>query len=83
MMNENIKERRVLITFSIDNEIIKNFKLKAKGENRKYSKVIEIFMMDYLKPNKEESIPVKIEEKKEYPNNELKDEEILKFFSNI
>lgn len=54
-MNENVKERRKLITFSIDGEIIKNFKLKAKNENRKYSNVIEMFMKNYLKLNIKEN----------------------------
>ena len=75
MMNEPIKLTKQLITFSLDSELIKNFKSKAKEENFKYSKLIELLIKNYLKPN--------IEEKKEYSNNEFKDEEILKFFSNI
>ena len=49
----------------------------------KYSKLIELLIINYLKPNIEENSPPKVEEKKEYLNNEFKDEEILKFFSNI
>jgi len=83
MMNEPIKLTKQLITFSLDSELIKNFKSKAKEENFKYSKLIELLIKNYLKPNIEENSPPKVEEKKEYLNNELKDEEILKFFSNI
>jgi hypothetical protein len=60
-MNENIKQR-ILVTFSIDNEIIKEFKIKAKGENRKYSSLIEMFIKDYIKPHI--NTPIIIEEKK-------------------
>ena len=42
-----------------------------------------ITIKNYLKPNVEENNTPKVEEKKEYSNNELKDEEILKIFSNI
>ena len=83
MMNEPIKLTKQLITFSLDSELIKNFKTKVKEENFKYSKVIELLIKNYLKPNIEENSPPKVEEKKEYSNNELKNEEILKFFSNI
>jgi len=83
MMNEPIKLTKQLITFSLDSELIKNFKSKAKEENFKYSKLIELLIINYLKPNIEENSPPKVEEKKEYSNNEFKDEEILKFFSNI
>jgi hypothetical protein len=83
MMNEPIKLTKQLITFSLDSELVKNFKSKAKEENFKYSKLIELLIKNYLKPNIEENSPPKVEEKKEYSNNELKDEEILKFFSNI
>jgi len=83
MMNEPVKLTKQLITFSLDSELIKNFKSKAKEENFKYSKLIELLIKKYLKPNVEENNPPKVEEKKEYSNNELKDEEILKFFSNI
>ena len=82
-MNEPIKLTKQLITFSLDSELIKNFKSKAKEENFKYSKLIELLIINYLKPNIEENSPPKVEEKKEYSNNEFKDEEILKFFSNI
>ena len=83
MMNEPIKLTKQLITFSLDSELIKNFKSKAKEENFKYSKLIELLIINYLKPNIEDNSPPKVEEKKEYSNNEFKDEEILKFFSNI
>jgi len=83
MMKEPVKLTKQLITFSLDSELIKNFKSKAKEENFKYSKLIELLIKNYLKPNIEENIPPKVEEKKEYSNNELKDEEILKIFSNI
>ena len=83
MMNEPVKLTKQLITFSLDSELIKNFKSKAKEENFKYSKLIELLIKNYLKPNIEENSPPKVEEKKEYSTNELKDEEILKFFSNI
>ena len=83
MMNEPVKLTKQLITFSLDSELIKNFKSKAKEENFKYSKLIELLIKNYLKPNIEENNPSKVEEKKEYLTNELKDEEILKFFSNI
>ena len=83
MMNEPIKLTKQLITFSLDSELIKNFKSKAKEENFKYSKLIELLIINYLKHNIEENSPPKVEEKKEYSNNEFKDEEILKFFSNI
>ena len=83
MMNEPIKLTKQLITFSLDSELIKNFKTKVKEENFKYSKVIELLIKNYLKPNIEENSPPKVEEKKEYSNNELKNEEILKFFSNL
>ena len=83
MMNEPIKLTKQLITFSLDSELIKNFKTKVKEENFKYSKVIELLIKNYLKPNIEENYPPKVEEKKEYSNNELKNEEILKLFSNI
>ena len=83
MMNEPIKLTKQLITFSLDSELIKNFKSKAKEKNFKYSKLIELLIINYLKPNIEENSPPKVEEKKEYSNNEFKDEEILKFFSNI
>ena len=83
MMNEPIKLTKQLITFSLDSELIKNFKSKAKEENFKYSKLIELLIINYLKPNIEKNSPPKVEEKKEYSNNEFKDEEILKFFSNI
>lgn len=83
MMNKPIKLTKQLITFSLDSELIKNFKSKAKEKNFKYSKLIELLIKNYLKPNIEENNPPKVEEKKEYLNNELKDEEILKFFSNI
>jgi hypothetical protein len=82
-MNKPIKLTKQLITFSLDSELIKNFKSKAKEKNFKYSKLIELLIKNYLKPNIEENNPPKVEEKKEYLNNELKDEEILKFFSNI
>jgi hypothetical protein len=83
MMNEPVKLTKQLITFSLDSELIKNFKSKAKEENFKYSKLIELLIKNYLKTNIEENNPSKVEEKKEYSTNELKDEEILKFFSNI
>ena len=83
MMNEPIKLTKQLINLSLDSELIKNFKSKAKEENFKYSKLIELLIKNYLKPNIEENSPPKVEEKKEYSNNEFKDEEILKFFSNI
>jgi hypothetical protein len=83
MMNEPIKLTKQLITFSLDSELIKNFKSKAKEENFKYSKLIELLIKNYLKPNIKENNPSKVEEKKEYSTNELKDEEILKIFSNI
>ena len=83
MMNEPVKLTKQLITFSLDSELIKNFKSKAKEENFKYSKLIELLIKNYLKPNIKENNPSKVEEKKEYSTNELKDEEILKFFSNI
>lgn len=83
MMNEPVKLTKQLITFSLDSELIKNFKSKAKEENFKYSKLIELLIKNYLKPNIEENNPSKVEEKKKYSTNELKDEEILKFFSNI
>ncbi len=54
-----------------------------KEENFKYSKVIELLIKNYLKPNIEENNPAKIEEKKEYLNNKLENEEILKIFSNL
>lgn len=82
-MNEPIKLTKQLITFSLDSELIKNFKTKAKEENFKYSKLIELLIKNYLKLNIEENNPPKVEEKKEYSNNKFKDEEILKFFSNI
>jgi hypothetical protein len=82
-MNEQIKLTKQLITFSLDSELIKNFKSKAKEENFKYSKLIELLIKNYLKPNIEENNPSKVEEKKKYSTNELKDEEILKIFSNI
>ena len=83
MMNEPIKLTKQLITFSLDSELIKNFKTKVKEENFKYSKVIELLIKNYLKPNIEENYPAKIEEKKEYSNNKLENEEILKIFSNL
>jgi hypothetical protein len=83
MMNEPIKLTKQLITFSLDSELIKNFKTKVKEENFKYSKVIELLIKNYLKPNIEENYPAKIEEKKEYLNNKLENEEILKIFSNL
>lgn len=83
MMNEPIKLTKQLITFSLDSELIKNFKTKVKEENFKYSKVIELLIKNYLKPNIEENNPAKIEEKKEYSNNKLENEEILKLFSNL
>jgi hypothetical protein len=83
MMNEPVKLTKQLITFSLDSELIKNFKSKAKEENFKYSKLIELLIKNYLKPNIEENNPSKVEEKKKYSTNELKDEEILKIFSNI
>lgn len=83
MMNEPIKLTKQLITFSLDSELIKNFKTKVKEENFKYSKVIELLIKNYLKPNIEENNPAKIEEKKEYSNNKLENEEILKIFSNL
>lgn len=83
MMNEPIKLTKQLITFSLDSELIKNFKTKVKEENFKYSKVIELLIKNYLKPNIEENYPPKIEEKKEYSNNKLENEEILKLFSNL
>ncbi len=83
MMNEPIKLTKQLITFSLDSELIKNFKTKVKEENFKYSKVIELLIKNYLKPNIEENNPPKIEEKKEYLNNKLENEEILKIFSNL
>ena len=82
-MNEPIKLTKQLITFSLDSELIKNFKTKVKEENFKYSKVIELLIKNYLKPNIEENYPAKIEEKKEYLNNKLENEEILKIFSNL
>lgn len=82
-MNEPIKLTKQLITFSLDSELIKNFKSKAKEENFKYSKLIELLIKNYLKPNIEENSTPKVEEKKEYSNNEFKDEEVLEFFSNI
>ena len=82
-MNEPIKLTKQLITFSLDSELIKNFKNKVKEENFKYSKVIELLIKNYLKPNIEENNPAKIEEKKEYSNNKLENEEILKIFSNL
>lgn len=82
-MNEPIKLTKQLITFSLDSELIKNFKTKVKEENFKYSKVIELLIKNYLKPNIEENNPAKIEEKKEYSNNKLENEEILKLFSNL
>ena len=82
-MNEPVKLTKQLITFSLDSELIKNFKSRAKEENFKYSKLIELLIKNYLKPNIEENNPSKVEEKKEYSTNELKDEEILKIFSNI
>ena len=82
-MNEPIKLTKQLITFSLDSELIKNFKTKVKEENFKYSKVIELLIKNYLKPNIEENNPAKIEEKKEYSNNKLENEEILKIFSNL
>jgi hypothetical protein len=83
MINEPVKLTKQLITFSLDSELIKNFKSKAKEENFKYSKLIELLIKNYLKPNIEENNPSKVEEKKKYSTNELKDEEILKIFSNI
>ncbi len=82
-MNEPIKLTKQLITFSLDSELIENFKSKAKEENFKYSKLIELLIKDYLKTNIEKNNPPKVEEKKEYSNNELKNEEILKLFSNL
>lgn len=83
MMNEPIKLTKQLITFSLDSELIKNFKTKVREENFKYSKVIELLIKNYLKPNIEENYPPKVEEKKEYSNNKLENEEILKIFSNL
>ena len=83
MINEPIKLTKQLITFSLDSELIKNFKTKAKKENFKYSKVIELLIKNYLKTNIEENYPPKVEEKKEYSNNKLENEEILKIFSNL
>lgn len=73
MMNEPIKLTKQLITFSLDSELIKNFKTKVKEENFKYSKVIELLIKNYLKPNIEENNPAKIEEKKEYSYDRLKE----------
>ena len=78
MMNEPIKLTKQLITFSLDSELIKNFKSKAKEENFKYSKLIELLIKNYLKPNIEDSNPPKVKEKEEYSSNELNNEEILK-----
>ena len=83
MINEPIKLTKQLITFSLDSELIKNFKTKVKEENFKYSKVIELLIKNYLKPNIEENYPPKVEEKKEYSNNKLENEKILKIFSNL
>ena len=47
-MNEPIKLTKQLITFSLDSELIKNFKSKAKEENFKYSKLIELLIKNCL-----------------------------------
>ena len=73
MMNEPIKLTKQLITFSLDSELIKNFKSKVKEENFKYSKVIELLIKNYLKPNIEENNPAKIEEKKKYSSDRLEE----------
>ena len=73
MINEPIKLTKQLITFSLDSELIKNFKTKAKKENFKYSKVIELLIKNYLKPNIEENNPAKIEEKKKYSSDGLEE----------
>ena len=73
MMNEPIKLTKQLITFSLDSELIKNFKTKVKEENFKYSKVIELLIKNYLKPNIEENNPAKIEEKKKYSSDRLEE----------
>jgi len=83
MMNEPIKLTKQLITFSLDSELIKRFKSKAKEKNFKYSKLIELLIINYLKPNIEENNPPKVEEEKEYASNETSYEEIRKLFSNF